>query len=210
MKNPVKNIIFDLGGVLLNLDFSAMTREFENLGVKNFEEIYSKGKQLDLFDDLEIGKISPQQFRNKIRELTGVNNHDTEIDNAWNSILLDFPKENKELLFELKTKYRLFLLSNTNEIHINSFEKSLISRFGINFLPNVFENAYYSSRIGLRKPNTDAFDYVLKHNGLSANETIFIDDSIQHIEGALNVGLKAHWLDLKKTNTIDFVNLILE
>lgn len=205
MKNLVKNIIFDLGGVLLNLDFSASLREFKKLGIHNFEELYSKGQQLDLFNDFETGKISPLEFRNKVRALTKVELSDNAIDHAWNSILLDFSNENKQLLYDLKPNYRLFLLSNTNEIHISSFENNLVKEHGNNFLLDVFDKIYFSCRMNLRKPNADIFDFVLKENGLTISETIFIDDSIQHVEGAIGAGLKAYWLDLSKNNTIHMV-----
>jgi FMN phosphatase YigB (HAD superfamily) len=205
MKKPVKNIIFDLGGVLLNIDYDAPIREFTKLGIQNFAELYSKASQAQLFDELETGRISPQVFREQIRTITASMHTDEQIDSAWNSILLDFPSQNKHMLFELKSRYRLFLLSNTNEIHINCFEGNLGREHSANFFPDVFENIYYSSRIGLRKPDVDAFDYVLQHNGLSPHETIFIDDSAQHIEGALKIGLNAFWLDLKQTNTINLV-----
>ncbi len=202
---PVKNIIFDLGGVLLNIDYAAPIREFTKLGIPNFDELYSKASQSQLFDDFETGKISPDEFREQIRSITKTSHLDGDIDRAWNSILLDFPLQNKAMLFELKLRYRLFLLSNTNEIHINCFEKILIKQHTQNFFPEVFENVHYSSRMGLRKPNAKAFEHVLQHNGLSAHETIFIDDSIQHVEGALKTGLNAVWLDLKQTNSINLV-----
>lgn len=205
MKKPVKNIIFDLGGVLINIDYAAPIREFAKLGIPEFDQLYSKVAQSQLFDDFEIGKISPQVFREQVRAITKIALLDEDIDRAWNSILLDFPLQNKELLFELKSRYRLFLLSNTNEIHITCFEKILVKQYTQNFFPEVFENVYYSSRMGLRKPNANAFEHVLQHNGLSPHETIFIDDSIQHVEGALKTGLNAVWLDLKQTNTVNLV-----
>jgi glucose-1-phosphatase len=205
MKKPVKNIIFDLGGVLLNIDYAAPVREFTKLGIRNFSELYSKASQAQLFDDFETGKISPAAFREQIRAITKSAHSDKLIDDAWNSILLDFPIQNREMLFELKSRYRLFLLSNTNEIHITCFEQNLVKEHTVNFFPEIFEMIHYSSRIGLRKPNAKAFEYVLEHNGLSPHETIFIDDSAQHVEGALKTGLNAFWLDLKRTNTINLV-----
>lgn len=209
MKNSVKNIIFDLGGVLLNIDYNAPIREFKKLGITNFEELYSKASQKRLFDEFETGKISPADFRNNIRRLSNSNHSDSSIDLAWNSILLDFPIENKELLSTLKLNYRLFLLSNTNDIHIACFEQNLVNTYKTNFLPDVFENIYYSSRIGLRKPAVEAFEFVLVSNNLKASETLFIDDSIQHIEGAMKAGLNTHWLDLKQTNTVSVIKNLL-
>ncbi len=206
----VKNIIFDLGGVLLNLNFNAMSTEFKKLGIHYFDQIYSKANQTDLFSDFEIGKISPQDFRDEIRKIAGLNINDNNIDLAWNKILLDFPVENKILLENLKLKYRLFLLSNTNDIHIECFQKNLTQQYGLNILDSIFEKSYYSSQIGKRKPNADAFEWVLSTNDLLLNETIFIDDSAHHVEGALKMGLKAHWLDLSKHTTVNFVTQELQ
>ena len=205
MKNRVKNIIFDLGGVLLNIDYQAPIREFAKLGIPDFHALYSKANQSALFDDFEMGKISPAEFRNNIRQISKVDLSDLQIDHAWNSILLDFPEQNTQMLNELKGKYRLFLLSNTNEIHIHSFEASLKAQFKVNFFEQVFEKVYYSSRIGYRKPNANAFEFVLKSNDLSPHETVFIDDSIQHVKGAKELGIDAHWLDLQSSNTVDLV-----
>ena len=201
----IKNIIFDLGGVLLNIDYAAPIREFTKLGILDFDQLYSKASQSQLFDNFETGKISPDEFREQIRTITKTNCTNQQIDAAWNSILLDLPLQNKELLFQLATRYRLFLLSNTNEIHIKCFEQDLVATYQVNFFPQVFEQIYYSSRIGCRKPDREAFNHVLQHNALSPHETIFIDDSIQHVEGARKAGINAFWLDLKQTNTVNLV-----
>jgi len=208
MKKSVKNIIFDLGGVLLNIDYQAPVREFRRLGIEDFDQFYSKVGQLRLFDDLEVGLIQPEIFRNAIREYSKLDLSDQEIDRAWNSILLDFPIHRKEMLYRLKQSYRLFLLSNTNAIHIPCFEKNLVREHGVNFLPEVFERIYYSSRIGLRKPETTIYDFVLMDNALSAHETIFIDDSPQHVEGAKSAGITAYWLDTKSTDVTELLQSI--
>ena len=202
----VKNIILDFGGVLLNINYKGPTEEFKRLGIDNFDELYSKASQASLFDDLEIGKITPAQFHDAIRQLSDKPLTDEAIDKAWNSILLDLPRQNVELLIELKKKYRLFLLSNTNEIHIQSFESAIREKYKRDILTDVFEKVYYSSRIGLRKPHVEAFQYVLQHNGLSANETVFIDDTPHHVEGARKAGLRASWLDLKTTTTARLIH----
>ncbi|MCZ8285071.1 MAG: HAD-IA family hydrolase, partial [Bacteroidia bacterium] len=113
---------------------------------------------------------------------------------AWNAMLLDFPLHRLELLKALKSKYRLFLLSNTNETHVREFEASLLNSQGYQNLEPFFEKVYYSCRMGMRKPDTEIFDYVLKENKLVPEETLFIDDTIHHIEGALKTGIQAHLL----------------
>lgn len=205
--NNIKNIIFDLGGVILNIDYNITAEAFKNLGIENYNELYTQFNQISLFDDLEIGKISPDFFRTKIRELCKLDISDNDIDKAWNAMLLDFPKERLDLLQKLKNKYRLFLLSNTNEIHLIDYQNQLKEKFNVNNLSEFFEKEYYSHIVGLRKPNKEIFEMVLKENNLIASETLFIDDSIQHIEGAKQVGIKAYHLTGKET-IIDLFNKI--
>lgn len=203
MKNTIKNIVLDLGGVLLPIDYSAPVRAFEQLGIQKFNEFYSQAQQSHLFDDFETGKISADEFRNEIRKVSGLHLNDDIIDQAWNSILLRFPPERKRLLEDLSKNYRIFLLSNTNEIHIKQFEEEMITSFGDNFFYSVFEKVYYSSRIGLRKPHREVFDFVLQENQLKPEETLFLDDSIQHIDGARLTGIVALWIDTSTTTTED-------
>jgi len=190
----INNIIFDLGGVILNIDYNKTAKAFKSLGIKNHNEMYTQFNQISLFDDLEVGKITPAFFRTKIKELCKINISDIEIDNAWNAMLLDFPKKRLDLLNELKNKYRLFLLSNTNEIHLIDYQKQLQKKFNLNSLEKFFEKEYYSHVVGLRKPNKEIFEMVLNENKLIASETLFIDDSIQHIEGAKLVGINTYHL----------------
>ena len=197
----IKNIILDLGGVLLPINYNAPVIEFEKLGIGDFKLLFSQAKQSTLFDDFEMGKIDANDFRNWINEISKLKLSDSEINNAWNSILLDFPAERKIVLEKLSKKYKLFLLSNTNEIHISSFEKSIQNKFGYNFFNDVFAKVYYSSRVGMRKPDKAIFDFVLNENKLNPSETVFIDDSIQHVHGANKSGIQAHWLDTTITTT---------
>lgn len=196
----IKNIIFDLGGVLLNIDYRLTEKAFMNLGCKNFHAIYSQAKQTSLFDDFEKGKISESGFFTELKTLSGLkNNTEQELKDAWKAMLIDFPQSHYTLLKNLKNKYRIFLLSNTNETHINGFATIIEKACGFSAFENLFENTYYSSRMGMRKPDADCFLHVLGENNLVAEETIFIDDSIQHIEGAIKAGIKAHWLEKQMT-----------
>lgn len=195
----IQNIIFDLGGVLLNLDMEKTRSAFLNLGMRNFDALYSQSKQSGLFDLFDCGKISEQEFRFALKKQLPEQVRDEEIDFAWNAMLLDLPAERLDLLSSLGKKYRLFLLSNTNEIHVSAFSKYLNSTFGIIDFSPYFENWYYSCRIGKRKPNADAFEQVLQENNLHPSETLFIDDSIQHVEGANKIGIKGIFLAPGKT-----------
>jgi putative hydrolase of the HAD superfamily len=195
----INTIIFDLGGVILNIDYIKTANCFKELGIINYNELYTQFNQISIFDDLEMGKISPNGFRKKIKELSKINLNNSDIDMAWNAMLLDFPKERLELLKKLKNKFRLFLLSNTNEIHLINYEAQLKQKFNINNLSEFFEKEYYSHQMGMRKPNKDIFIKVLSDNNLIASETLFIDDSPQHILGAKSVGINAYHLTNNET-----------
>lgn len=192
--STIKNIIFDLGGVLLNIDHEAPLRAFKKLGIDNFEQLYSKAKQTSLFVDLETGKISPDTFRREIRKALHASVTDQEIDQAWNSILLDFPKGSITLLLRLRTEYRTFLLSNTNAIHYECFTNRLEKDYGYKALSEIMEKDYYSHVLKLRKPGLEVYQAVLKKSGLEASETLFIDDSEVNIEAAKQVGLITYHL----------------
>lgn len=196
----IRNIIFDLGGVLLNLDYGRTNQAFRDMGLEEIDRIYSQKLQQQLFDDYETGRISSEEFRSEVSKLVGRQVDPAHIDEAWNAMLLDLPPARIALLKQLKEKYRLFLLSNTNDIHITSYSNYLLRTFGFPNLSHIFEKEYYSYRVGKRKPNRDIFELVINENGLDPNETLFIDDSIQHVEGARHAGL--HAIHLQPGETI--------
>jgi glucose-1-phosphatase len=186
----IKNIIFDLGGVILNIDYKRPQEEFKKLGIKDVETLYSKQNQVELFDLLETGKISEQDFIDKIKEKSEMNISDADIINAWNSILLEFPLRRLQILQQLQLHYNIYLLSNTNIIHEKAFNEMLKIQCGFPSLALFFDKVYLSHRVGLRKPDPKIFELVLNENNLNANETLFIDDSIQHIESANKLGIQ--------------------
>ncbi len=210
MKNAkVKNIIFDLGGVLLNINYKASIEAFKAIGIRDFEKLYTQAQQSSLFDDFEVGRISPAEFRDGLRVQSGVAMPDQEIDDAWNAMLLDFPKKRLDFLKQMSVQYRCFLLSNTNDIHIESFERQMESDGILNDFQNVFEGHYYSSSIGKRKPNPDTFLWVCEQHQLVPEDTLFIDDSIQHVHGAKEADLQAHFLDTSKEDVIQLLGRVL-
>lgn len=196
---PVKNIIFDLGGVILNIDYQLTEKAFSDLGCVNFSEIYSQARQTTLFDDFEEGKIDEAAFFYKLKELSGLDVSYFDLKKAWNAMLISLPERNYRLLKELKKKYRLFLLSNTNETHIAAFTKLVEKVCPIKEFEGLFEKVYYSNQVGAKKPNVAPFLKIILENDLSPDETLFIDDSIQHIKGALKAGLKAEFLPKGKS-----------
>lgn len=189
----IKNIIFDYGNVIFKLDFVKSKQAWEMLGVNNASDFYGHKIQDPVFTEFERGDISAGEFRNRIRQITNKSElSDREIDYAWNSLLIGIPEGNHNLLIHLKSKYRTFLLSNINAIHYDYIMDYLRSDFGFNGNDHLFERVYYSHLVGKRKPEPEIFEQVLKENNLNPEETLFIDDSPQHIEGAKKLGIKTY------------------
>lgn len=187
---PIKNIIFDYGNVIFEIDFKRTQEALAQLGITNSTEFFAHKSHHNLFNDFETAAISPAQFRDGIRR-AAVNNNltDEAIDSAWNSLLIGVPPGIHEVLLKVKQKYRTFLLSNNNETHYNYIVDYLKKEFGMVDNSSLFEKAYYSQQMYLRKPNVEIFESVIKENKLNPAETLFIDDSPQHIEGAKVAGL---------------------
>jgi len=185
-------IILDLGGVILDIDYGASVRAFQSLGFEDFDNQYSQARQSGIFDDLECGRIEPAEFRQWIRSRISVS--EEAIDKAWNSMLLGLPPQRMLFLEHLSSKKPLYLLSNTNEIHIQAFERIIEDGVGLNRFLSCFQEVFYSSRIGKRKPNTSTFQWVMESNRMTPSRTLFIDDSIQHVKGAQEAGLVSHLL----------------
>lgn len=204
-KLNVENIIFDFGGVILNIDYQLTIDAFKEIGMDNFEKSYSQATQIHLFDNLEIGNISPDEFRNGIRKVSQKDLSDEKIDYAWNKIILDLPEKRIRLLTALKNKYNIFLLSNTNRIHYDLYIKQL-QKFGYNNFDEIFKKAYFSFEIGLRKPDLEIFEYIINKENLNPDKTVFIDDSIQHIEAAVQLGIQTYHLGKNE----DILNLFDE
>lgn len=195
----VKNIIFDLGGILINLDFNRTTEAFDALGFKEMDQLFGLGKAVSFIEDYEVGGLDDQSFINAIRNHTNIDAPDQSIIDAWNALLLDFESEKIELLKELSKKHRLFLFSNTNSLHLQYFAKLFKDEFGME-LNDLFEKAYYSHEINQRKPYKEAFEWVLKDAGIDAADTLFVDDALNNIEGATSAGI--HTLHVPKGKSI--------
>jgi putative hydrolase of the HAD superfamily len=194
----IKNIIFDLGGVIFDIDYNLTVEEFKKLNIKNYDKLFTKTEQSQLFTLLETGKISPNDFRNEIKKLSDVEISDAQIDFAWNAMLLNLPSERLDLLQKLNKNYRLFILSNANVIHIIEFSNILQKTLGIKDLLGYVDKVYFSHEVGMRKPNCEIFEFVLSENNLKANETLFIDDSPQHVESAKKLKINAYHLKINE------------
>lgn len=192
--SEIKNLLFDFGGVLLNLDYNLTTEAFKKLGYNKFNDLFSQYKISELFEKLETGHISEEMFFSVMRSLVKPSPDDEEILKAWNAMLISYRPESLAFLEKLKPHYNLYLLSNTNIIHKRAFDKMLESETSYKSLSGFFTKAYYSHLIGLRKPYENIYEYVLGDSEIKAKETLFIDDSINNIETAQKLHFKTDLL----------------
>ena len=185
----IKNIIFDYGKVIINLDFDLTRIAFEKEGVKNFNSLFTEFSQHPFFHLFDCGLISEEEFRMHLRTATGLELSDAVIDKCWNAMLMDIPLHRMKYLDELKKSYNTFLLSNTNSIHLNFISNYLQKEFQLNDISEKFNKAYYSCRVGMRKPDEKIYQLVLQENNLVAEETLFLDDSAVNVETAEQLGI---------------------
>ena len=195
MIKGIRHIIFDLGGVLLNIDYKATEQAFQDLGITDFASRYSQMQQNNFFDDWETGKISREDFIKGMQQASDKPLEDVQILKAWNAMLLDFPLRRLQLLQQLRLHYDLFLLSNTNEVHEAAFNEILMRSHGFQTIALFFDRTYLSHRVGLRKPGKEIFLQILEENELKPEHTLFIDDSPQHIETAKSLGIQTIYLE---------------
>ncbi|RYD52724.1 MAG: HAD family phosphatase [Sphingobacteriales bacterium] len=190
--NPsqIQTLLFDLGGVILNIDYGATEAAFRNLGIPEFETQFSQLRQNAFFDDWETGALSRVDWLSGMRAASGHAITDAQIIEAWNAMLLNFPIHRLQLLQQLRNRYNLMLLSNTNEVHEEAFNALLKAQTGLPTLAVLFDKVYYSHRVGMRKPNAEIFRKIIDENNLKPEEILFIDDSPQHIETANQLGLQ--------------------
>jgi len=205
MGTPYRTLLLDLGGVIIDVDYHATARAFRDAGVADFDALYSKARQTDIFDRFETGALDPAGFRDELRTITGVPLTDAVIDQCWNAMLGRVPPERITLLERLRAHFQLLMLSTTNAIHVPAFEASVAREPGIVHFKDLFHGAYYSCELGLRKPHAEAFHAVLQHHGAEPATTLFIDDSPQHVEGVRRAGLNAVHLDLEREDIVQLI-----
>jgi len=204
--NNIKNIIFDLGKVLLNLDFNASIVAFQKLGLKT-DVLDNKQAYSDpVFYELEVGKVTPKEFCSRVRNvLNNPNATDLQIEDAWFAMILDIPASRVKVVQELSKTYNVYLFSNTNQIHIERLHRAFKAEHGIDF-PSLFVKDYYSHEIHERKPDLSSYQKVIELAGINPEESIFIDDLEKNIIGAQQSGLKTFWLKegMEMTDIFDF------
>jgi putative hydrolase of the HAD superfamily len=188
--NGISTIIFDLGGVVLNLDPDLTAKAFARLSGKELNEIYDIFLASKWVPAFERGEISPEDFRKQVKLALDIDVADTEIDMAWNAMLLELPEGRLNLLSGLRKDYHSLVLSNTNEIHIKEFSRTVSKVTNGESIHDHFHKVYYSNELGLRKPEKEIYQYVLEANNLKPSTTLFIDDMLPNIEAAEQCGIK--------------------
>lgn len=186
----IRNIIFDFGGVLYDIRYQNIPEAFERCGLHNFEEIYSKQHQNDVMDQYEEGLISTEALRTYIHSLTDSTLTDQQIDDCWNAILLGFPTRHEEMLRKVSQQYNLYLFSNTNQLNYEQFRAAMREQFGFDIFDKYFQRCYFSQLMHIRKPKEEGFRKIIAENNLVPADTLFIDDSPQHLVGARACGLQ--------------------
>ena len=191
MDKNIKNIVFDLGGVLVDLDFKNAINGLQQAGFANVKEQLQAFDQDGIFQKFELGEINADEFRTAIRENSTVTLTDEEVDTLWNSMLLEVPRKKLELILELRGKYMVYLLSNTNSIHWDYVCNNAFNYRGFR-VNDYFEETFLSFEMHLAKPDKAIFEKVLHEANLLPEETLFIDDSEANCKAAEELGIHAH------------------
>ncbi len=205
----IRNIIFDLGGVLLNINPLLSLLEFANISKTDSEVLKNRLASERVFEKFDTGALSPDGFRAELCRIMAYKASNAEIDAAWNILLLDFPAERVELLKELRNNYRIFLLSNTNIIHFWKYTGDFYSTYGLP-MAELFEKLFLSYEIGIHKPDAGIYTHVLQNAGLKAEECVFIDDSLANVDAARIIGMKGIHIANGRDVTQYFDNGILK
>ena len=186
----VKNILFDFGGVIFDIDFKRCEQAFFELGLKDGKGFYAYFREHRIFEKLETATITEAKFRDCFRMFLPPGITDDQIDMAWNALLIDGPKERYDFLKSLKQRYRIFMLSNSNSIHFRHYLPDFRAKTGLNDFDQLFEKAYFSYRIGHKKPDAESFQHVLNDSHLEPAETLFVDDSEENTLAAAKLGIR--------------------
>ena len=191
----IQTLIFDLGGVIINLKTEQEWLEEDLL--PNFQpEKFQSLQQKQYFQQFETGNVSVPDFKQQLKEIA-VNKNITEeeVVHHWNGILKDIPKHRVDVLKQLSKKYKLILLSNTNHIHMDFIRNYMVAEFGKNILQENFHTCYYSQEIGLRKPHKEIYEFVLQQQGITASESLFLDDKPENLSEPEKLGIHTFLVD---------------
>ena len=200
----INALLFDLGGVIVDLDYNKTIKAFEAIGIEDAENLYNQFNQSKIFDEFEIGSISRAEFIDLLQEKIPQKVSQSKIKEAWNAMILGFEKSKLEQIKRYSEKIPCYLLSNTNEIHLE-YIQTLLQEVPFKNLELLFTKCYYSHIIGKRKPHRETFEWVLNDMGSSPEEVLFIEDSPQHIRGAEKAKIKTlHFTNGRRLEDVDF------
>ena len=192
MSAKIKNIIFDLGGVVLDIDENIVYNELEKMGINVSELAHSK-EFIDIMSKFDTGIYTAPTFRKKAKALLGQEKMtDQRFDAIWNAMILDIPRERIEAIEKVKKHYKIFLMSNSNVIHYDLYVRDLQLRFGYHEFDELFNKSYFSFAEHLEKPDPRFFELILDHEGLLPEETLFIDDTAENIKVAKKLGIRTY------------------
>ena len=210
MSAKIKNIIFDLGGVVLDIDENIVYKELEKMGISTFELAHSK-EFMDIMSKFDTGIYTAPTFRKKTKAILGQEKMtDQKFDSIWNSMLLDIPRERIVALEQIRKHYKIFLMSNSNEIHYDLYVRDLQLRFGYNEFDELFNKSYFSFAEHLEKPDPRFFELILDHEHLLPEETLFIDDTAENINVAKSLGINTYHISREELVRNLFENGVLK
>lgn len=189
-KSTIKAVVFDFGNVIINIDVEKTILAFSELTFKSTSRIKQLFADAEVFRKYETGFYSDEEFRDVIRQVLSYPLNDQEIDHAWNALLLDIPKERIIFLENLRIKYPIYLLSNTNNIHIEHCKLYFRNKLGVSNFESLFNETFLSYKMGLWKPDYKIYDAVIQKIGCQPNEILFLDDNQDNIDSALDMGIK--------------------
>jgi FMN phosphatase YigB (HAD superfamily) len=200
----IKNLVFDIGDVIIDIDYNRPGKAFQPLAKVDFSDAFSFAHQDKIFDKYERGDISSSEFRDGLRKYLKDGVTDEQIDAAWNTIFVDFPADKFELLLKLKGRYNTCALSNINDVHLKCIDKYIQTHFGRQGLASYFNTAYYSHEMGYRKPEEKIYKMLLEKENINPAETFFIDDRKENVEAATALGIQAFTLT-ERDNLVPFL-----
>jgi len=202
----ISTLIFDFGGVLIDLDMNQSILNFKKLGVENVENYLSNFGQSGFFMQLEKGKISAEEFRSEIRKMTTNTITDKEIDDAWNAFLVRIPSEKLDIVYQLRKKFRVIMLSNTNAIHFPYAERTFFS-YKNRGIDEYFDKCYRSYDMKMAKPDAEIFEAILSQEQVAPNQCLLLDDGPKNIEQAQKLGFQTYFVDPKEDLSFLLTNI---
>lgn len=198
----IKNLIFDLGGVIIDLSIDETLRSFATLAGAEPSAIETLYHTAPEFLSYETGHLTDEEFRAFVNSHCKQPGSDADVDKCWNGMLRGLPKKKLDLILSLKNKYNVFLLSNTNAIHVKHINEVMLPAIPgtLPLLDDYFHKAYYSHIMKMRKPHREIFEEVLADSKLRADETLFLDDNHDNVVGAGKAGIRTAFV-----NTPDYI-----